>query len=47
VRNKIDELIEHWREVGPVAWAEDPHGWVSIDKEPIMLEPWQRTILLA
>lgn len=33
--------------MGPIAWAESPHGWIGIDGKPITLEPWQRAILAA
>lgn len=45
--SKTDELIVHWREIGPLAWAEGPYGWLMIDGDPIELSPWQRAVLLA
>jgi phage terminase large subunit-like protein len=44
---KVDDLVAYWRSVGPVAWAEGPHGWIGLDRQPITLEPWQRAVLLA
>tara|TARA_Y100001934_G_scaffold228055_1_gene274206 strand:+ start:52 stop:501 length:450 start_codon:yes stop_codon:yes gene_type:complete len=45
--NKIEQLIERWRSAGPITWAEDPYGWTALDKEPITLSPWQKTVLTA
>jgi hypothetical protein len=42
---QIDKLIERWRSLGPIAWAEGPHGWIGIDRQPITLLPWQRAAL--
>ena len=42
-----DELIQHWREIGPVSWAESEHGWIGVDGLPIRLEAWQRAALNA
>ena len=44
---KTDELVAHWREVGPVVWAEGAYGWIDIDGRPIRLEPWQNAALSA
>ncbi len=46
-KNKVDELVIHWREVGPVAWAEGEYGWIGIDRKPVQLTPWQRAVLEA
>jgi len=46
-KQKVDELIEHWREAGPVAWAEGEYGWIGIDRKPVILTPWQRAVLEA
>ena len=45
MKNNIDELIQHWREMGPIVWAEGVFGWIDLDGEPIRLEPWQRAVL--
>jgi phage terminase large subunit-like protein len=45
--SKIEELVEHWRSVGPITWAEGPYGWTGLDKEPITLSPWQKAVLTA
>ncbi len=44
---KTNELITHWRQAGPVDWAEGPYGWIGIDRQPIKLTPWQAAILGA
>jgi phage terminase large subunit-like protein len=44
---KANELVEHWREAGPIEWAEGAYGWIGIDGQPIKLEPWQRAVLAA
>lgn len=44
---KADELLLHWREAGPVTWAEGPGGWIGEDGLPIVLAPWQRAVLGA
>ncbi len=46
-QQNTNDLIEHWRKVGPVEWAESPHGWIAVDRQLIQLTPWQRTVLLA
>ena len=35
-----NELIETWREIGPVAWCEGPYGWTGEGAQPITLTPW-------
>ena len=45
--SKIEELVEHWRSVGPITWAEGPYGWTGLDKKPITLSPWQKAVLTA
>jgi hypothetical protein len=45
--SKVNELLEHWRNVGPIEWAESQFGWIDIDGEPITLAPWQRAALDA
>jgi len=45
--DKTEQLIEHWREVGPAAWAEGVYGWIGIDGKPITLEPWQKAVVRA
>ena len=42
---KTRELVEHWRDAGPVAWSEGVHGWIDIDGKSITLEAWQRAVL--
>ena len=42
---KTEKLIEHWREVGPIEWAEGVYGWIGLDSDPISLIPWQRAVL--
>lgn len=44
---KIDELLTHWREAGPIEWAEGLYGWIGIDRQPVTLTPWQRAALTA
>lgn len=46
-QQRTNDLIEHWREVGPIDWAESPYGWIAIDGRAIKLTPWQRAILSA
>ncbi|PKN98363.1 MAG: hypothetical protein CVU42_12590 [Chloroflexi bacterium HGW-Chloroflexi-4] len=41
------ELIEAWREMGPVAWAGSEYGWITDENTPINLDTWQRAILTA
>lgn len=43
----IGTLVEQWRDMGPLAWAEHPFGWVMEGGRPIILAPWQRAILAA
>lgn len=45
--SKAHELIETWRALGPIGWAESAHGWIDIDGKPITLTPWQRACLRA
>jgi phage terminase large subunit-like protein len=40
-------LIERWRSIGPVEWAESDHGWIDIDGAPVCLTLWQRDALGA
>jgi phage terminase large subunit-like protein len=44
---KLKGLAIEWRNLGPVAWAEHPYGWIHDDDRPIRLEPWQRAALEA
>jgi hypothetical protein len=44
---KVNELIEQWRALGPIGWAESAHGWTDITGKPITLTPWQRAVLRA
>lgn len=44
---RIERLIEQWREMGPVRWAEHRLGWIMEGGESIVLEPWQRAALDA
>ncbi len=44
---KINDLVSKWREIGPIAWAEGPYGWINDDRQPVTLEPWQRAALAA
>jgi hypothetical protein len=37
--------MQHWREIGPITWAEGPHGWIGLDGDPISLTDWQRAVL--
>jgi phage terminase large subunit-like protein len=46
-KRKVDELVTHWREAGPIEWAEGEYGWIGIDRMPIRLEPWQRAVSQA
>jgi hypothetical protein len=43
----LNQLVQEWRELGPVAWAEHRFGWIGTDGEPITLTDWQRAALLA
>lgn len=44
---KTEDLIEHWRQIGPAEWAESPWGWIMATGDPIELEEWQRALLAA
>jgi phage terminase large subunit-like protein len=46
-KDKVDELVLHWRETGPIVWAEGEYGWIGLDKYPVRLGPWQGAILGA
>lgn len=46
-KSKVDELVTHWREAGPVVWAEGEYGWIGIDRKPVQLTQWQRAVLDA
>ena len=42
----IDALVERWRGMGPVRWAQHRYGWVLPETGmPIRLEPWQAAVL--
>lgn len=43
--SKVDDLIQEWRDLGPVAWGESPHGWIDIDGKPIVLASWTKALL--
>jgi len=43
----VTKLIEQWRDLGPVRWAEHRYGWIMPDGESIRLEDWQRAALTA
>ena len=45
--NKASDLVQAWREAGPVAWAEGPFGWTLPDGASVTLTPWQCAALLA
>jgi phage terminase large subunit-like protein len=45
--SNANELVNTWREVGPIAWAVASYGWVGDDGRPIVLAPWQRSVLSA
>ena len=44
---QINDLVKTWREMGPVAWAESPYGWLDEEGKPVTLEPWQKAVLGA
>jgi phage terminase large subunit-like protein len=44
---KTNELVERWRERGPIEWSQGAYGWIGIDGEPITLRPWQEAVLEA
>lgn len=44
MKKQID-LVAEWREIGPVAWAESPFGFIMEDGQPITLTDWQRAVL--
>ncbi len=44
---KIDSLVNEWRALGPIAWAEGPYGWIGEDGRPVRLADWQRAVLAA
>lgn len=46
-RNSANDLVNHWRSIGPVEWAESAYGWIGLDGQPIKLTPWQRAVLSA
>jgi len=43
----VTKLVEKWREIGPIAWAEGPYGWIGQGGQPVTLEPWERAVLDA
>lgn len=44
----MGDLVNEWRAMGPVAWAEHPYGWVLPDTgRAIELAAWQRAALEA
>jgi phage terminase large subunit-like protein len=44
----ITELVETWRALGPIGWAESAYGWIDIGiGKPIALAAWQRAVLRA
>jgi hypothetical protein len=46
--NEIADLIQAWRNAGPVAWSEGEFGWIDIDgRSPVKLTDWQRAALNA
>jgi phage terminase large subunit-like protein len=47
MNRETEKLIATWRDMGPVAWAESPYGWITEEGRPVELEPWQRAILQA
>jgi hypothetical protein len=40
-------LVTAWRNLGPVGWAQSPHGWLLDNGRPITLELWQAAVLNA
>lgn len=46
-KQATNELIESWRGVSPVVWAESEYGWITEEGKPITLDPWQRAALTA
>ena len=42
---KIDALMEQWRGMSPIEWAEHPFGWIGDTGQSITLAEWQRVIL--
>jgi phage terminase large subunit-like protein len=46
-KKATQKLVEHWRDAGPVEWAEGAYGWIGPDGKTITLEPWQRAIVQA
>ena len=47
MNNQAAKYIQTLQELGPVKWAEGPHGWIGLDGRPIVLTPWQRAALCA
>ncbi len=45
--SKMNELVQEWREMGPIAWAEGIYGWIGPDGKSVTLELWQRAVLAA
>ena len=45
--SKTEQLIQRWRSLGPIRWAQSEFGWIDIDGQPITLSPWQTAILAA
>lgn len=41
----ITQLIDVWRDMPPIAWAENDYGWIVEAGHPIRLADWQRLIL--
>ena len=45
--NQTNDLVKTWREIGPIVWAQGPHGWTGEDRQPVTLTPWQLAALGA
>lgn len=45
--NNTKKYIQTLQEIGPIAWAEGPNGWVTDDGNALVLIDWQRAALQA
>lgn len=44
---QAEKYTQTLQELGPVAWAQGPHGWTGEGGQPITLTNWQRAAALA
>lgn len=41
-RSEALRVVDRWRELGPVVWAESLNGWIIAPGRPVEFTPWQR-----